>query len=321
MAKVAEAEPDEQTRRRPRPRSGRCDLIVNTPQGSGARADGYRIREAALTARVPCITTISGAAAAVHAIANARAETALSLQERIGARRVTGPTLGASGDASCSGHRRRAGRPLHAAPRRARRARAGHSRAVLHAPSAGARAAAPDVALPRAGGRARVPDRPDRARHAGAVRPRAGRRARRARAHSATASTSTSSARCSSAAGSGSPRCPYCRAGARRRRRPCSGSGPRTTRRRPRSCRTRRSCSSPTFVTDAAPDDPGDVLACGPEPMLEAVAALVAGRTARLGGADGLRLRRVLRLRRRDRGPAAAALRRRPGAPRPREAT
>jgi carbamoyl-phosphate synthase large subunit len=65
-------------------REGRCDLIVNTPQGSGARADGYRIREAALVARVPCITTISGAAAAVHAIANARAETALSLQERIG---------------------------------------------------------------------------------------------------------------------------------------------------------------------------------------------------------------------------------------------
>jgi hypothetical protein len=33
---------------------------------------------------VPCITTISGAAAAVHAIANARAEATLSLQERIG---------------------------------------------------------------------------------------------------------------------------------------------------------------------------------------------------------------------------------------------
>jgi carbamoyl-phosphate synthase large subunit len=64
-------------------RSHRCDLVVNTPQGSGARADGYLIREAALVARVPCITTISGAAAAVHAIANARAESALSLQERI----------------------------------------------------------------------------------------------------------------------------------------------------------------------------------------------------------------------------------------------
>jgi carbamoyl-phosphate synthase large subunit len=60
------------------------DLVVNTPQGSGARTDGYRIREAALVARVPCITTIAGASAAVHAIANARTELALSLQERIG---------------------------------------------------------------------------------------------------------------------------------------------------------------------------------------------------------------------------------------------
>jgi carbamoyl-phosphate synthase large subunit len=63
-------------------RRGRCDLVVNTPQGSGARTDGYLIREAALVARVPCITTLSGAAAAVHAIANARSENALSLQER-----------------------------------------------------------------------------------------------------------------------------------------------------------------------------------------------------------------------------------------------
>ena len=83
VAKVADAIDDEATvvdlvRR------GRCDLVINTPQGSGARADGYLIREAALVARVPCVTTISGAAAAVHAIANARAESALSLQERIG---------------------------------------------------------------------------------------------------------------------------------------------------------------------------------------------------------------------------------------------
>jgi carbamoyl-phosphate synthase large subunit len=64
-------------------RRGRCNLVVNTPQGSGARTDGYRIREAALAARVPCITTLSGAAAAVHAIANVRTEESLSLQERI----------------------------------------------------------------------------------------------------------------------------------------------------------------------------------------------------------------------------------------------
>ncbi len=64
-------------------RRGRCKLVVNTPHGSGARTDGYLIREAALVARVPCITTLSGAAAAVHAIANARNEGSLSLQERI----------------------------------------------------------------------------------------------------------------------------------------------------------------------------------------------------------------------------------------------
>jgi carbamoyl-phosphate synthase large subunit len=64
-------------------RRGSCNLVVNTPQGSGARTDGYLIREAALVARVPCITTLSGAAAAVHAIANARREESVSLQERI----------------------------------------------------------------------------------------------------------------------------------------------------------------------------------------------------------------------------------------------
>jgi len=66
-------------------RRGRCDLVVNIPDGRNARSDGYAIREASLVRRVPCITTLSGAAAAVHAIATARADQALSLQERIGA--------------------------------------------------------------------------------------------------------------------------------------------------------------------------------------------------------------------------------------------
>jgi carbamoyl-phosphate synthase large subunit len=70
-------------------RRGSCDLVVNTPEGRNARSDGYAIREAALSRRVPCITTLSGAAAAVHAIANARAEQALSLQERIDAEQRT----------------------------------------------------------------------------------------------------------------------------------------------------------------------------------------------------------------------------------------
>jgi carbamoyl-phosphate synthase large subunit len=71
-------------------RRGRCDLVVNTPQGSGARTDGYAIREAALRARIPCITTMSGAAAAVDAIARARGELVLSLQERIEVAAQTG---------------------------------------------------------------------------------------------------------------------------------------------------------------------------------------------------------------------------------------
>jgi carbamoyl-phosphate synthase large subunit len=65
-------------------RRGRCNLVVNTPNGGPEpRSDGYLIREAALAARIPCITTVAAATAAVHAIANARAESALSLQERI----------------------------------------------------------------------------------------------------------------------------------------------------------------------------------------------------------------------------------------------
>jgi carbamoyl-phosphate synthase large subunit len=64
-------------------RRGRCDLVLNTPAGRGARADGYAIREAALVEGVPCITTLAGALAAVQAIERARAEEALSLQERV----------------------------------------------------------------------------------------------------------------------------------------------------------------------------------------------------------------------------------------------
>jgi len=64
-------------------RSGRCALVVNTPQGSGARRDGALIRQTALSARIPCITTLAAARLAVDAIANARSEVARSLQERL----------------------------------------------------------------------------------------------------------------------------------------------------------------------------------------------------------------------------------------------
>jgi carbamoyl-phosphate synthase large subunit len=64
-------------------RRGRCDLVLNTPDGRDARTDGYAIREASLVARVPCVTTLAGAAAAAEAIAHARREATVSLQERL----------------------------------------------------------------------------------------------------------------------------------------------------------------------------------------------------------------------------------------------
>ncbi len=71
-------------------RRGHCDLVVNTPFGdSGARSDGYLIREAALAARIPCITTIAGARAAVRAIADAQGDLTVSLQEQISAQKRT----------------------------------------------------------------------------------------------------------------------------------------------------------------------------------------------------------------------------------------
>src|SRR5262245_57916245 len=48
--------------------SGQIALVINTPQGSGARMDGYEIRSAAVAADIPCITTVPGAAAAVMGI-------------------------------------------------------------------------------------------------------------------------------------------------------------------------------------------------------------------------------------------------------------
>jgi carbamoyl-phosphate synthase large subunit len=48
---------------------GGVDMIINTPYGnSGPRVDGYEIRTAAVARDIPCVTTIQGAAAAVHGI-------------------------------------------------------------------------------------------------------------------------------------------------------------------------------------------------------------------------------------------------------------
>ncbi|HEX2125112.1 MAG TPA: carbamoyl-phosphate synthase large subunit, partial [Thermoleophilaceae bacterium] len=63
--------------------AGEVDLVINTPTGSGARADGYEIRRAAVARGIPCITTMSGASAAQRAIRAGRSAeaSAISLQE------------------------------------------------------------------------------------------------------------------------------------------------------------------------------------------------------------------------------------------------
>lgn len=48
--------------------SRRVGLVINTPEGSGPRVDGHRIRATAQRLRVPCITTMSAALAAVGGI-------------------------------------------------------------------------------------------------------------------------------------------------------------------------------------------------------------------------------------------------------------
>ncbi|MFC4857476.1 carbamoyl-phosphate synthase large subunit [Actinophytocola glycyrrhizae] len=50
-------------------RDGGVDMVINTPYGNpGPRVDGYEIRTAAVSRDIPCVTTIQGAAAAVHGI-------------------------------------------------------------------------------------------------------------------------------------------------------------------------------------------------------------------------------------------------------------
>ena len=62
---------------------GEVDLVINTPRGTGARADGYEIRTAAVARGIPCITTMAGGMAAARAIASGRRgePAVLSLQE------------------------------------------------------------------------------------------------------------------------------------------------------------------------------------------------------------------------------------------------
>ncbi len=64
-------------------KNGQVDLIINTPLGETSFKDGWAIRTAAIQHNIPCITTLSGAAAAVEAVIAIRrgGMGVLSLQE------------------------------------------------------------------------------------------------------------------------------------------------------------------------------------------------------------------------------------------------
>jgi carbamoyl-phosphate synthase large subunit len=48
--------------------AGRVQLVVNSPRGRGARADGAYIRRAANVHRIPCLTTAAAAVAAAESM-------------------------------------------------------------------------------------------------------------------------------------------------------------------------------------------------------------------------------------------------------------
>ena len=49
---------------------GQVHLVINTPSGRGARADGAHIRTACVVHQVPCLTTVAAGLAAVRGIAD-----------------------------------------------------------------------------------------------------------------------------------------------------------------------------------------------------------------------------------------------------------
>ncbi|MBI3563880.1 MAG: carbamoyl phosphate synthase large subunit, partial [Elusimicrobia bacterium] len=64
VAKIGEGKPDVVDLLKQR----NLSLVINTPSGKRARADGYAIRRTALELDIPCITNIRSVNAAVHAI-------------------------------------------------------------------------------------------------------------------------------------------------------------------------------------------------------------------------------------------------------------
>ena len=130
------------------------------------------------------------------------------------------------------------------------------ARPVLHAPPAGARAAAADVAVPHAGRRAGLPDRPDRPRHAHALRARrrgSPARARPARQRLRPHGAAPADRRRRHRRGAVSVRRPGARHRARDPRLP--HGAPRRGRRARSGRRGRRRARR--YVTSLLPDEPG----------------------------------------------------------------
>ena len=288
MSKVGES-PTAARRRRPdpprplRPRR-------STRRRARARArDGYLIREAALGARVPCITTLSGAAAVVHAIASARTEIALSLQERIDAEtrtRVASSRASRSGPTRSSGSTAAAIEPgapgqffmLEAPGRLLPRpmslclAPPGELAFLIDPIGPGTRA----LCALEPGERIHVFGPLGNGFRLDVERPLL------------------------VGGGIGVAPFPYLSRGARRTARPCSASAPRTTPRRRRSSRTPRSSIEPDVRHRARRPDVRRARLRARADARSGAGARPA-RAARVGGADGLRARRLLRLRGGDR--------------------
>ena len=62
-------------------KNGEIQLVINTPLGAQSRYDEYAIVRAAIQARIPVVTTLSGAQAAVRAIRSKNINEVRSLQE------------------------------------------------------------------------------------------------------------------------------------------------------------------------------------------------------------------------------------------------
>ncbi|MCH7760345.1 carbamoyl-phosphate synthase large subunit [candidate division TA06 bacterium] len=75
-------------------REGKIQIIINTPLGRRSRVDDSVIRKAALQYRIPCITTISGATALVHAIESLRKESDSRVPPEANQVRSSGPASG-----------------------------------------------------------------------------------------------------------------------------------------------------------------------------------------------------------------------------------